>query len=72
LSPAFSTSRKSSPRTYKITFSRSGIIGGSLADGRYRLTVHADLVKDSFGRPLTADFSEDSGGFMAILMAAPS
>ena len=35
-----------------LTFSGSGIIGGSLADGHYTLTIHGDRVHDGFGQAL--------------------
>src|SRR5262249_5592922 len=35
-----------------LTFSGAGILGGSLADGYYRLTVHGGLVHDRFGQAL--------------------
>lgn len=39
-----------------LTFSGTGIIGGSLADGAYTLTVRADRVS-SAGRPMAADYT---------------
>ena len=38
-----------------ITFAGSEIIGGSLADGNYTLTVRADHVHDADGDPMAAD-----------------
>src|SRR6516165_3033636 len=35
-----------------LTFSGAGIIGGSLADGHYTLTIHGGLVRDGFGQAL--------------------
>ncbi len=35
-----------------LTFVGAGIIGGSLADGHYTLTIHGNLVHDSFGQAL--------------------
>jgi hypothetical protein len=35
-----------------LTFSGAGIIGGSLADGHYTLTIHGGLVHDDFGQAL--------------------
>jgi hypothetical protein len=35
-----------------LTFSGAGIIGGSLADGQYTLTIHGGLVHDGFGLAL--------------------
>jgi hypothetical protein len=39
-----------------ITFTGSDIIGGSLPDGNYVLTVGADKVHDSYGQGLSADY----------------
>jgi len=35
-----------------ITFVGAGIIGGSLADGHYTLTIHGDHIHDDFGQAL--------------------
>jgi hypothetical protein len=35
-----------------LTFSGEGIVGGSLADGHYTLTIHGGLVHDGFGQAL--------------------
>jgi hypothetical protein len=35
-----------------LTFAGAGIIGGSLADGHYTLTIHGNLVHDDFGNAL--------------------
>src|SRR5262249_47090027 len=35
-----------------LTFSGAGILGGSLADGQYTLTIHGGLVHDGFGQAL--------------------
>jgi hypothetical protein len=35
-----------------LTFSGVGIVGGSLADGHYTLTIHGGLVHDGFGQAL--------------------
>src|SRR5262249_8735721 len=45
---------------FVITFSGAGIIGGSLADGRYTLTVHHDKVHETsaLGLAMTADATE--------------
>ena len=40
-------------QTYKITFAGPGIIGGSLGDGRYTLTILPDSVHDGSGQSLT-------------------
>lgn len=38
-----------------LTFTGLDVFGGSLADGRYRLTVRADRVRDALGQGLTSD-----------------
>ena len=38
-----------------LTFKGDGIIGGSLADGRYQLTIGASKVKGEDGRSMAAD-----------------
>jgi hypothetical protein len=43
-----------------LTFSGAGIIGGSLADGHYTLTIHGGLVHDDFGQAL------DGAGTVAL------
>jgi hypothetical protein len=45
-----------------LTFTGSDIIGGSLADGNYALTVRGDLVHDRFGRALDGDGDGAAGG----------
>jgi hypothetical protein len=35
-----------------LTFTGAGIIGGSLADGHYTLTIHGNLIHDGFGQAL--------------------
>jgi hypothetical protein len=35
-----------------LTFTGAGIIGGSLADGHYTLTIHGGLIHDDFGQAL--------------------
>jgi hypothetical protein len=45
-----------------LTFSGADIIGGSLADGNYALTVRGDLVHDRFGRSLDGDGDGTAGG----------
>jgi hypothetical protein len=44
-----------------LTFPGSGFIGGSLADGNYTLTVHADKVHDSLGQALDGDSNGTAG-----------
>src|SRR5437870_5230115 len=45
-----------------LTFTGTEFIGGSLADGSYSLTVHADLVHDRWGRELDGDGNGSAGG----------
>src|SRR6516165_11426335 len=45
-----------------LTFAGAEFIGGSLADGKYTLTVLADHVHDRFGRELDGDGDGVSGG----------
>jgi hypothetical protein len=45
-----------------LTFWGSDIIGGSLADGSYGLTVRADQVHDGVGRELDGDGDSFAGG----------
>jgi hypothetical protein len=45
-----------------LTFAGPEFIGGSLADGRYVLTVRADRVHDRWGRQLDGDGDGSAGG----------
>jgi hypothetical protein len=45
-----------------LTFTGSGIIGGSLADGNYTLTVRGDHARDAVGRALDGDGDGAPGG----------
>lgn len=45
-----------------LMFSGSGIIGGSLADGNYMLTIRGDHVRDGAGRELDGDRDGNGGG----------
>jgi hypothetical protein len=45
-----------------LTFTGPGFVGGSLADGHYTLTVHADRVRDRWGRELDGDGDGVAGG----------
>jgi len=45
-----------------VTFTGPGIIGGSLADGNYTLTVRADRIRDELGRELDGDGDGNGGG----------
>jgi hypothetical protein len=44
-----------------LTFSGGGIIGGSLADGHYTLTIHGGLVHDQFGNALDGAGTGEEG-----------
>ena len=45
-----------------LTFSGSNIIGGSLADGNYVLTIRGERIRDGVGRQLDADTDGNGGG----------
>lgn len=45
-----------------LTFTGPDLIGGSLADGGYTLTVRADQVHDRWGRELDGDADGSAGG----------
>ncbi len=45
-----------------LTFSGPGIVGGSLADGNYTLTVRGDRARDAVGRSLDGDGDGTAGG----------
>lgn len=45
-----------------LTFAGPEFVGGSLADGRYTLTVRADRVHDRWGRELDGDGDVHAGG----------
>jgi hypothetical protein len=45
-----------------LTFAGPDILGGSLADGNYTLTVRADRVHDRWGRALDGDADGAAGG----------
>ena len=45
-----------------LTFVGADIIGGSLGDGSYTLTVRADRVHDRWGRELDGDGNGSAGG----------
>ena len=45
-----------------LTFTGPDIIGGSLADGSYTLTIRSDLVHDRWGRELDGDGNGSAGG----------
>lgn len=45
-----------------LTFAGTEFVGGSLADGSYTLTVHANRVHDRWGRELDGDGNSSAGG----------
>jgi hypothetical protein len=45
-----------------LTFAGPGVVGGSLADGNYTLTVHGDHVRDGDGTALDGDGDGAAGG----------
>lgn len=45
-----------------LTFTGSGIIGGSLADGNYALTIRGDHIRDLVGREVDGDRDGNGGG----------
>ncbi len=45
-----------------LTFSGADVVGGSLADGGYVLTIRADRVHDAIGRELDGDADGSAGG----------
>ena len=45
-----------------LTFTGPSIIGGSLADGTYVLTIQGDRIRDEFGRELDGDRDGNGGG----------
>jgi uncharacterized delta-60 repeat protein len=45
-----------------LTFSGPDIVGGSLADGKYTLSIHGDLIRDSQGHAIDADADGTAGG----------
>jgi N-acetylglucosamine-6-sulfatase len=45
-----------------MTFTGPGIIGGSLADGNYMLTIRGDHIRDLVGRELDGDRDGNGGG----------
>jgi arylsulfatase A-like enzyme len=45
-----------------LTFTGSGVVGGSLADGNYTLTIRGDHIRDGVGRELDGDRDGNGGG----------
>jgi hypothetical protein len=45
-----------------LTFTGPDVVGGSLTDGAYTLTIHADRVHDRWGRELDGDEDGAAGG----------
>ncbi len=57
------TSRVEGGRTVvALTFSGEGIVAGSLADGRYTLTLLGDQIRDAAGQALDGDGDGEPGG----------
>jgi N-acetylneuraminic acid mutarotase len=57
-----STSVISGKTVAVLTFARADVIGGSLADGAYTLTLRADRIHDRLGRELDGDGDGTPGG----------
>ena len=49
-----------------LTFTGSECVSGSLADGRYTLTVRSDSVHDRWGRELDGDGDGVAGGIRSV------
>ena len=49
-------------RSVVLTFTGSDVIGSSLADGLYTLTVHGDKIHDRLGQALDGDANGTAGG----------
>jgi hypothetical protein len=47
----------------EVTFTGSGVIGGSVADGRYDLTVFSNRVHDRSGQGLNGDYVASNAFF---------
>jgi hypothetical protein len=45
-----------------LTFTGPGIVGGSLADGNYTLTIRGDLIRDRIGQSVDGDGDSFAGG----------
>ncbi len=45
-----------------VTFTGNNIVGGSLADGRYKLVINGNRIFNEFGDPIDADGDGDPGG----------
>src|SRR5262249_24823718 len=45
-----------------LTFTGTDVIGGSLADGSYTLTIRGDRIRDEGGRELDGDGGGNGGG----------
>ncbi|TSC57756.1 MAG: hypothetical protein Greene041619_1001 [Candidatus Peregrinibacteria bacterium Greene0416_19] len=46
------------PQTFTVTFGGPGIVGGSIRDGVFDLTIFAKAVRDLCGNPMAADFKQ--------------
>jgi hypothetical protein len=49
-----------------LTFAGDGVVGGSLADGWYALTIRTDRIHDGFGQQLDGDGDGIAGGDHAV------
>ena len=58
----FATSIVNGRTVALLTFADPGLVGGSLADGNYSLTVRGNLVHDAAGRSLDGDGNGTAGG----------
>jgi hypothetical protein len=54
--------------TVTLTFTGPGVVAGSLADGRYTLTVDNTKVRDSAGNALDGDGDGTAGGDYALAL----
>ena len=53
--PTYAWSSTDGGLNYVVTFNGTSVIGGSIADGRYSLTVHAGLVQNAAGAAMESD-----------------
>lgn len=59
---AVATSEEDGSTVAVLTFVGPDVVGGSLADGSYTLTIRGDLIRDRFGRALDGDGDGAAGG----------
>ncbi len=62
VTPNVTTSEVNGQTIAVLTFVGSGIIGGSLADGNYELTIQSDHIRDAVGRELDGDGDGTASG----------